>query len=173
MSRALEAAKIADRLRNELAAIRHHFQTTSEFKKLPNFQSDHAKKVHWPLIEQHLLVSLSVTLFKVIEFYEKYQSYLPNTAKETLKEMYIELLQRGVRDFRHQFCGHIQNQKTKSIITDAQLTEHFRKFSNGQNFEEIGQWLWNMHDNNPKTAGCLSSKLEIISIEIYSMAELA
>lgn len=168
MSRVLEAAKIADRLRNELAAVRHHFHTTNELKKLRILQSDHAMNAHWPLIEQHLLVGLSVTLFKLIEFYEKYQSCLPSTAKETLKEIHTELLQRGVRDFRNEYCGHIQNQKTKSIITDTELTEHFRKFSKGQNLEDIGQWLWNIHDNNPKTAGCLSSKLEIISSEIYS-----
>lgn len=127
MERLKDAALITERLRDELGALRHHFNVSESLRIMPNLNDQFAENRVWPLIDRHLLTALSVSLHKVIKLYEKYQSILPEASKAKLKSIYKELLELGVRDFRNQYCGHIQDSKTKVPITDEQVYSHFSR----------------------------------------------
>jgi len=165
--KALEAADIAKRIRTELMAWKHHVEISEQIKniKLPN---DHSmQEDYWILIDRHLLTTLLISLFKIMELYEKYQSkIIPERSRSRLKEIYKELDSLGVRDFRNQYCGHIQDYKTKKALTEEQINAHFEKFLEGRRMHEISQWIWDKEQDNATPNGCISGRLEFIANEI-------
>ncbi|SQH76465.1 protein of unknown function [Shewanella benthica] len=172
MDRLQEAAEIAERLHSELGALRHHFNVSESLRDVPNLNDQFAESRFWPQIDRHLLTALSISLYKIIELYEKYQSVLPDAPKEQLKSIYKELVGLGVRDFRNQFCGHIQDHKTKKPITDEQVDLHFSKLLAGRTINEIAQWIWDVNHNEDGTGSCLSGRLESIANKIYEDKEI-
>jgi hypothetical protein len=169
MDRLKDAALIAERLRDELGALRHHFNVSESLRVMPKLNNQFAESSFWPLIDRHLLTALSISLHKVIELYEKYQSILPEASKAQLKSIYKELLELGVRDFRNQYCGHIQDSKTKVPITDEQIDLHFSRLLAGRTVTEMAQWIWDNEHNEDGSGTCLSGRLEFVANEIYKV----
>lgn len=167
IDRMREAADITLRLRDELAALKHHFDVTESLRGVPKLNSQLAESKYWPLIERHLLVALSISLYKIVELYEKYQSALPDEPREKLKDIYQEIIGLGIRNFRNQYCGHIQDFKTKTPISEEQIEAHFSRLLNGRSISEIAQWIWDKNNNEYGTGQCLSGRLEFIASKVY------
>ncbi|WP_445358545.1 hypothetical protein [Microbulbifer sp. ANSA005] len=164
----LEVIDIAGRLLGELAALRHQIvisDSLSQVGRSVPFADEMAKNMYWPLINRYIYSSLAITLNKVMELYEKYQAHIPSEARVRLKDSYNEFQDLGIKKYRNDYCGHIQNQKTKKPITDDEVDEHLKNIVGNRSLSEIGQWIWDSSVDEHGASSCISGLLEHVANE--------
>ncbi|MGC2457949.1 MAG: hypothetical protein WA435_08135 [Gallionellaceae bacterium] len=62
-----------------------------------------------------------LTLFKWLEFHEKYKSVIPDQHKKACKNLYKLLEQKGIRPFRHKCIGHIWDDDLKRPLFNSEI----------------------------------------------------
>ncbi len=161
-----EVISISYRLRSELAALRHQIQVTNSLSQSnAPFNSEYSQKNYWPLINRFIYSSLTITLNKVMELYEKYQSYIPDKARKKKKNAYNIFLNVGVKTYRNNYCGHIQDAKSKKPISDEEVDQHLLNIVGNRSLGEIGQWIWDTTVDEHDVSTCLSGLLEYVATE--------
>lgn len=60
-----------------------------------------------------------ITLFKWIEFYDRYKSIIPKDVREESLHLRESLLVRGVRDFRNKVVWHIWDKTSNRPLTEV------------------------------------------------------
>ncbi|MCP4989226.1 MAG: hypothetical protein GY928_25160 [Colwellia sp.] len=161
-----EIVSISYRLRDELAALRHQILLSDSMSKVKaTFNTEFSQEHFWPLINRYIYTSLTITLNKMMELYEKYQYYIPEEAREKLKKAYKCFLDVGVKTYRNDYCGHIQNKNSKKTISDIEVDQHLLNIVGNRSLHEIGQWIWDASVDDYEKSTCLSGLLESVARE--------
>lgn len=162
-----EVVSIAYRLRDELAALRHQILLSDSLSNVKNvpFKDELGQEKFWLFINRFIYSSLTITLNKMMELYEKYQSHIPIEARKKLKEVYNHFCQVGVKTYRNDYCGHIQNHRSKKPISNEEIDKHLQNIIGNKSLQEIGQWIWDVKVDNYENSSCLSSLLEYVAKE--------
>ncbi len=93
---------------------------------------------------------IALTLFKFIEFYDKYSQNIPSSKKDICKELKKSIEEKGIRQFRNQCVGHIWDRDNQRPLT----LEEQQKRTNaiiGNDWETFSVWINNPKGNSPNT----------------------
>jgi hypothetical protein len=88
---------------------------------------------------------LYMTLAKWIEFYDKYNSVIPQQQLQTCKHLRDELVERGVRDFRNQIVGHIWHKRSRRPLLISEIKDLEQRITKGDGKQFLH---WINHPNN-------------------------
>jgi len=135
----IELVALCRRLFHELAVIQIRF-STDRFLQASN--PSVYKQKHLVLIERLNISTLAMTLFKITEVNKKYSAFIPEQYKDEFKNIDQELDNRGIKNFRHQYCGHILNKKTNKPISDADIETAIQLIRKEPSYEDFEDWFW-------------------------------
>lgn len=113
--------------------------------------TDNAKKPHLDAIFRVCASQIILTLFKWIEFYEKYHALIPDDMKGETKQLLKKIKSREVELIRHTYIGHIWHKTKNRPLYNTEIDELLCKVTLGHagNFMK---WIHNYEDNTyPKT----------------------
>ena len=82
---------------------------------------------------------LIITLSKWIEFYNKYQSLLPNKNRKVCKNLKKEIEKREIGLFRNKFVGHIWDKDCDRPLTKEESDAYIVKINGGDKAAFLGR----------------------------------
>lgn len=105
-----------------------------------------AGRVSLPLmvtVQKICLSHLVLSLFKFIEFYERFHSVVPDAHRDECKKLVKTINQKGIVEFRNKCVGHIWDKKSNRPLLNSEIMVRLDHMTN----RDIGgflSWL-----NNP------------------------
>lgn len=102
-------------------------------------------------VHKMCLSSLVLTLYKWLEFYDKYHIIIPNSVYNECRELTKELTRRRIYDFRHSCLGRIWDKKNNRPLYNSELIERLNSIAGDDLFNFL-DWISHPHRNRfPET----------------------
>ena len=102
------------------------------------------------------LFHLILNLCKVIEFWKRYKSLVPNDLKEQFKSLVKTLEGKKVTEFRNKYIGHIWDDELKRPLVHSEVIRKIENLCEGDP-ESFLNWI-----NNPKANSFPTTVISVI-----------
>jgi len=94
----------------------------------------------WIFSRRMYLSYIVITLFKIIEVYDRYKAVVPDKSTEIFKKLFKEINSRKVREFRNKCIGHIWDKGKNKPLTRKELEPYLIQIHKGDEDSFI-KWI--------------------------------
>ena len=132
--------------------------------------ADNAEQETLLPVHKMCLSSLVLTLYKWLEFYDKYHIIIPDRLYGECRELTKDLTRRKIYDFRHTCLGHIWDKKNNRPLYNSELIERLNDIA-GEDLFSFLDWISSPHRNQfPDTVVSIIETLRNELAASYSIA---
>ncbi len=107
------------------------------------YKSKELSDIQLSAVERMCFSHLALSLFKLLEFWERYHQLLPERHHADLKELNKKIRKKGVENFRNKVSGHILDKKSQEPLKPAEITNLLEGLI-GEHADTFLNWI-----NNP------------------------
>jgi hypothetical protein len=129
--RALEAIRMLNNFVGDIITATKTLQHASTIMKSPKLV---------PMLNRMCITYLMLALAKLMEFYDKYNRFLPQKESAELKAVRRELGARHLLDLRNKVIGHVWDKARKRPLTDGEVDAQLAKTTKGD-LDEFIAWI--------------------------------
>ena len=113
---------------------------------LVEWKDDESKQSNLVAVYRLCMSQIILTLYKWVEFYEKYHDLIPDEMREDCKFLLKRIRARDIEHFRNSCIGHIWNKEKNRPLYNSEIKELLNKIT----LNHVGNFMkWvNDSDNN-------------------------
>lgn len=121
-------------------------------------------------INRMCLSHIFLTLYKWLEFYERYNKIIPRDCIPSCRSLRKEIEKREIDKFRNKFVGHIWDKEKNRPLTIKEIDDYISKIM-GEDHSSFLNWVNNPEGNTfPNTVLSIIQHISIRIKEDYHIA---
>ncbi len=97
-------------------------------------------------VERMCFSHLALSLFKLLEFWDRYHQLLPERHHGELKELNKKIRKKGIKNFRDKVSGHILDKESKKPLTPSEIMNLLEGLI-GEHADTFLNWINNPSNN--------------------------